>query len=317
MKKRFLALGIAILLTAAVLFGQGIYLKYWVLKPLGLGQEESALALPFLLMTDDGLRYAIRQAQQTEPSLPPETTAPPAETTEPPTAPPTNPPTEPPATTVPETVPETTSPETTPPETTDDGKRGVDESWYDDVLFIGDSRTCGLRDFARSGNADYFCKVGMTVFGVTTEQVEDKNFSKQTLQSLLKSKTYGKIFINLGLNECGYPIDPLIQAFSDLIDQIHEIQPDAVIIIQGIMTVSRGKAASASYFAISNLQKINQRLSELADWKTVYYIDVNSAFADEEGYLPSQMSSDGCHLYAKYYVQWAEWISYAAGLFGI
>ena len=31
-------------------------------------------------------------------------------------------------------------------------------------------------------------------------------------------------------------------------------------------------------------------------------------FTDEEGYLPDDMSSDGCHLYGKYDVQWEHWI---------
>ena len=46
----------------------------------------------------------------------------------------------------------------------------------------------------------------------------------------------------------------------------------------------------------------------MADGESIFYIDVNPDFADEEGFLPSYMSSDGCHLYIRYYQQWEQWI---------
>ena len=64
MKKNNLsALGLAILICGAMLMSYGLYLKEVVLKPLGLGQDESIVALPFLIFTDDALRYSIQDAQ--------------------------------------------------------------------------------------------------------------------------------------------------------------------------------------------------------------------------------------------------------------
>ena len=75
---------------------------------------------------------------------------------------------------------------------------GEDESYFDDVLFIGDSRTVGLRDMARLGQADYFCNVGMTVYTMFREGSTDRNYSYQRLETLLTEKTYGKIYLCLG-----------------------------------------------------------------------------------------------------------------------
>jgi hypothetical protein len=49
----------------------------------------------------------------------------------------------------------------------------------------------------------------------------------------------------------------------------------------------------------------------LADGERIYYIDVNEIFADEDGYLRSGLSGDGCHLYGKYGLVWEDWIRYA------
>ena len=229
--------------------------------------------------------------------------------TEPPTEPPTDPPTEPP-----------TEPPTDPPKSDTypgyDFSGGVDSSWYDDVLFIGDSRTLGLKEYARSGNAEYFCGVGMSVFNVQTTRAADLNFEKQYLEDLLSSRTYGKVFINLGINECGYATSSLISAYKDLIKLVQKYQPNAKIVIQAIMTVSKSYS-SASYFQPSHIFSINDRLYNLADGVNVFYIDVNPYFTDSNGYLYKDITGDGCHLYASYYRVWREWISYEAARLGI
>lgn len=303
-------------------------------KSAGTWQEKLKGYLPFIGLTavlivigillGVGLEGCTRQETPGTESTPaltdPQNTTPP-ETTVPETTVP--------ETTVPETtVPETTVPETTVPETTapppvlidprfDFTEGAVDESWYDDVLFIGDSRVVGLRDYARSGNADYFCSVGMSVFNCKTRAESDKDFPTQTLESLLSSRTYGKIFISLGINECGYPIDSLISAYSELVDMVRQYQPNATIVLQGIMAVSKNYAKNGSYFAPSNIRAINDRICQLSDGILTFYIDVNTVFTDSEGYLLTDISGDGCHLSAKYAAVWAQWISYAVGNIGL
>ena len=308
MKKPYLLLVISLIAAALVLTGIGAYIKYAILRPYGLYQDENLIALPFMLISDKGMQYVIRDAMHpTEPSAvptqPPESTGeptqPPTEKpTEPPTEPPTDPPAEPPTDPRPGFDPE------------DPEMEGVPESWFDDVLFIGDSRTEEMRDYARLGKADYFCAVGLTVFDVDQKALSLPGMGTVTLDQVLSANQYGKIFISLGINECGYPMDSLMGAYTRLVEKIRDTQPDATVVLQGIMTVSRKKAASATYFQPAHLQLINDRIEALADGKQIYYIDVNDSFADSEGYLPDYMSGDGCHLYAKYNVLWADWLRY-------
>lgn len=229
----------------------------------------------------------------------------------------------PPSTTQPsETEPSTgaTEADTTPltePQPTDPYAGAVPDSWYENVLFIGDSRTVGLREYARSGNADYFCTVGMSVFNYESSTASDTNFEDQTLESLLGSKTYDKIFLSLGINECGYPTSNLMSAYADMVDMIRQLQPDAKIILQGIMVVSRSYANGQSYFTPEHIDGINDQIEAMADGSSIFYIDVNDSFADTDGYLNPSVSADGCHLYAANYADWAKLISVEVAKLGI
>lgn len=301
---------------------QRVLRRYWPTIRFGL------VVLAALIVLIMGIRWIagmiIPDPTPTDPIPPVTTTAPPVSTSQPPadtTVP--NDTTTPPTTTVPPTTlpPETTVPVVPGPALHDPNADfsvgAVDASWFDNALFIGDSRTVGLRDYARSGNAEYFCSVGMSVFNFKTRTASDKNFSDQKLEALLKSKTYDKIFISLGINECGYPLNTLMNAYTELVDMVRLHQPEAKIILQGIMAVSRSYAKNGSSFSPSNINKINDEIRALADGSSVYYIDVNEYFADEDGYLIKEVSGDGCHPTGKYYGVWANWIAFAVGQIGI
>ena len=131
------------------------------------------------------------------------------ETTEPSAMAKTVPPTTvPPTTAPPETVPPTTIPPTTEPTAP-----VPDESWFDDALFIGESRTAGLQGYGRLGQADYFSGEGLTVYGVLGVEASDLHFGEQSLQSLFSWKEYGKVYIHLGINELGGNLDSYINQY--------------------------------------------------------------------------------------------------------
>lgn len=292
MKKAPFTLIFLIVISSVLAACLGAYLKYEVLQPMGLYREESIISVPFLLISDYGTQYTLNyKAEKSEETVPPETVAaelPTEPATEPPTEPETEPPTEPPVI-------------------------EVDESWFDDVLFIGDSRTVGLRDYARTGNAEYFCSVGMTVLKSRETWAKDTNFPAKTLEQLLSERTYGKIYIELGLNDSGYPVETIMDGYQKLLDMVRELQPDAVIILQGIMAVSKWKSDSSTMLNMDNLNAINEGIKGLSDGEMIRYIDVNEWIANEEGYLPDEMTGDGCHLYVEGYRAWAQWIWDTAG----
>ena len=178
----------------------------------------------------------------------------------------------------------------------------------DDALFIGDSRTVGLMEYAGIDGADYFCTVGMSVYNIHKNSVSVPNVGKVTLTELLNGKKYGKIYIMLGVNEVGYKFSSTVEKYSELIEFIKDKQPDAVIFIQANLHVSKSRSDSDKVVNNTAINGLNAELAKLADGKSIFYLDANILFDDEAGGLSADKSEDSTHLYAKYYKEWGEWI---------
>lgn len=311
MKKRILFLTILLLVTSILVASTGAWLKYALLEDLEIETQENIISLPFVLMADRQLRYQVssRMEQMAETPILSNPESEPVETTEATV----------PAETESDSIEEETQitePEETEPLLTEPIYVPVDESWFDDVLFIGESRTMGLQGMGRLGKADYFCARSVTVFGIQFIQAADDNFKSQSLERLLSSKTYGKVYIHLGTNELGANVDDIIVQYQKLIDLIKKYQPDCYIILQAVMPVGKSMASNPKY-SLANFNELNTRIAELAVDDSFRFIDVREWIADEEGYLPDDKTGDGCHLYGYAYVEWKQWLLENAGWLGI
>jgi len=173
--------------------------------------------------------------------------------------------------------------------------------YFDDALFIGDSRTVGIRDYGTLKNADYFCDIGLSAY-----KINETTIGGSTVWGALNAKPYGKIYVMLGINEVGNDIERTVSAYRQLIDGIREVQPDAIIYIEGNLHVT--PAAETTLISNERLNMLNSRMSEMADGVHTYYIDINSVFDDETGALTADYTSDGIHVLGKYYATWCEWL---------
>ena len=302
MKKYLFSLCTMLVLSSLLVAGAGAYIKYEILAPMGLYQDKSVMELPFLMVTDNALIYMVRQHSapaQTEPTREP-TVPTESQTTEPSQTPSGNP----------------TETPTEPTEPTQVVQQ-LDESWFDDALFIGNSLGVGLRDYGGLGNADHFAVIGMNCFNARDTWAYVEGVGHTNLERLLTTRTYGKIYIHLGTNECGYPVDSVVGAFRELVDYIRQNQPDSVIILQGTITFGRNKVRDYVYMTPQTIQVLNEQLKLLAEEEEIYFVDFNPEIADEEGYLPFDFSNDGCHPTLEGYQQWGQWILDISGTLGI
>ncbi len=182
------------------------------------------------------------------------------------------------------------------------------EGYFKDALFIGDSRTVGLSEYGGLNDADYFSSVGMNVYKINSEKVSVKGVGRLTLSELLSTKKYGKIYIMLGINELGYNKDTTAEKFSELIDSINKLQPNVIIYIQSNIHVGKALSDRDKVFKNEYIDILNDKLAALANNKTVFYLNINTAFDDEDGNLDKQYTNDNVHLLGKYYVLWSDFL---------
>ncbi|MBE6910728.1 MAG: hypothetical protein E7474_14330 [Ruminococcaceae bacterium] len=184
-----------------------------------------------------------------------------------------------------------------------DGFIPVDESWFDDALFIGDSHTEGFCDYAGLNNATYYFKRGVDVWCVMDKAFVD---GKMTIPQALTQRRFGKIYIMLGINEIMVgSTESFAAQYAEVVDQLRILQPDALIYIQSIFHTTKAKSDSSVY----NNDTINARnaaIAGIADGKQVFYIDCNVVFDDETGALTPSYSGDGVHVKAPYYTLWRD-----------
>ena len=183
----------------------------------------------------------------------------------------------------------------------------VGEDYFDHTLFIGDSKTDGMRMWARIGKAHYFCGTNYSVYNIFDKSSSDEEFKDVKLDYVLSHYKYDQIYILLGYNECGYPYSSLMKQFKYVIQRVHEAQPQARVILHGSMHASERVARKYDYYTVQNIETVNDGLREMAAaYDGLYYVDCNDAFCDENGFLYSHMSSDGEHLSPEYTRQWAQ-----------
>lgn len=187
----------------------------------------------------------------------------------------------------------------------------VDNSYFKDALFIGDSRTVGLREYSTVSQADYYAATGLTVYkALDSEFVTlDGNSDKITIEEALKQRKYGKIYIMLGINEIGTgTVDSFVEKYTEIVNRIRELQPEAIIFIQGIMQVTTKYSELSDYIHIQDIAERNERLAELADGQQIIYLDINPLLCDENGGLHEVYTSDGVHLKAEFIFVWVDFL---------
>ena len=196
-------------------------------------------------------------------------------------------------------------PEVTEPEPEERQFQRVEMDYLEDALFIGDSRTSTLYEYAGWDNTDFFVKYGQTVWDIW-----DNDMDGITLEQMLTSKRYGKIYIMLGINELGTGTpERFAEQFGTVVTQVQQLQPDAVIFVESIMHVTQSKDAENTYINNQEINARNEKLKMLADNKKIFYIDENEVMDEPgTGKLKEEYSFDGVHLQVKYIDVWREFL---------
>ena len=188
----------------------------------------------------------------------------------------------------------------------------VDDDYFEDALFIGDSRTVGLSEYveALDTRATFYAKVSLTIYRVMDKPfLKNEAGKKITVEEALSDNQFKKIYIMLGLNEMGTGnVDTFTQAYAEVINRIRELQPDAIIYIQGIMHVTADKSDVDKHFNNPNINERNEAIAQLADNENIFYIDMNESVDDEDGNLMKELSFDDVHLRASAYERWHKYL---------
>ena len=192
-------------------------------------------------------------------------------------------------------------------------RAAVDNSYFDDAAFVGDSRTDGFMLYSGVGTGKGFTSNGLSIFKLAEKKALTIDGKDYTLLEALELEQYGKVYLCLGVNELGiYKDDAFYESYCQAIELIRQAQPNAIIYIQGLIPVNEGEIVNynGNKYKLSNehLRVYNDLMRRAAEEKQVVYLDLYAAFADENGELPQGSSRDGVHLGKESCIRWLEYL---------
>lgn len=189
------------------------------------------------------------------------------------------------------------------------------DDWFSDAVFIGDSRTDGLRLYSGiTSNAVFLVHTGLSIYDVNKGKAVI-SLGSQTVSVLdaLSAGTYKKVYIALGVNELGY-FDPegFARTYGNVVDAIRKRQPGARIYIQLLIPVNTEQCrANHSPYYVTNegIANYNEALTAYFAGSDVYLLGIPEDLIDESGELRTEYSADGVHFKTDGYVLWLNYLA--------
>lgn len=186
----------------------------------------------------------------------------------------------------------------------------VEPDYYENSVFIGDSRIAGLFDYSGWDKATFLYKTGLSIYNVMTADVNLNGTATTTVSQELSARQFENVYIMLGVNELGSgTATDWAGKYSEVVGCIRTLQPDARIIIMSIMYVTTEYETNPKVFNNDNINCRNAQIAHMANGRDIFYLDINPPVVDNTGGLDPEITFDGCHLTAKYYYLLTDYIN--------
>ena len=188
----------------------------------------------------------------------------------------------------------------------------VDDSYFEDAVFIGDSRTVGMYEYGGlEETSTFYASTGLTIYKMFDAKIVAVPGQKKkiTVEEALSEKQFSKIYLMIGINEMGTgTVESFMKAYGEAVQHLQELQPDAVIYLQAIMKVTSERSAQGDYITNEGIEARNEEIAKLADDQKIFYLDVNPLICDETGGMVASYTYDGVHLKAQYIPIWLNFL---------
>ncbi len=188
----------------------------------------------------------------------------------------------------------------------------VEDDYFADAVFIGDSRTVGMYEYGGLENVStFYASTGLTVYKLFDSDIVQVPGQKKkiTVEEALQQNSFAKIYLMIGINEMGTgTVETFTEKYREVLEHLQELQPDAIIYIQAIMKVTTERSNQGDYINNEGIIARNEELEKLADNRKIFYLDVNPLICDETGGMVESYTFDGVHLKAQYIQIWKDFL---------
>ena len=186
----------------------------------------------------------------------------------------------------------------------------VDDSYFEDAVFIGDSRMEGFRAFSGITKGSFVTAVGMELENFYTDaQIATAKGNMKVLDAL-GNINYSKIYMMLGTNELGaYDMNAVQENYRKVLKDIKQksSSTDPIVYVYSVIYVDESLVETGDYVNNANVDTINLEILKMCQEEGYHYINLNEVLSDGNHSLISGASEDGIHLTQQYCQEWLDY----------
>lgn len=175
----------------------------------------------------------------------------------------------------------------------------VSDDYFNNALFLGDSRTVALQANSFIPKKNTFAVNGISHVTYLTQQFTDEVTGVTgDIFSIVKKRKPDKIYVALGVNGVAFiEKNTFLSRYEELIDGLMEASPESKIIVQCILPVNENNYTGGNPNLNNNtIDNMNRELLGLAERKGIFYLDISYVLKDENNRLAAAYDSgDGLH----------------------
>lgn len=170
--------------------------------------------------------------------------------------------------------------------------------YFADALFIGNSRMRGFVLYAEIPDLNSVTYIGWLVGEFFTSPCIYMYGERMTGAEAVALCDFEKVYLNFGFNDLMFDdADAFARDYRLIVNYISEYRPDAVIFINSILPVHPAALAEYPYALQERVDVYNEALRDMAIEEGCVFLDSQSVFLDEEGYMDLTLSWEGVHVH--------------------
>ncbi len=174
----------------------------------------------------------------------------------------------------------------------------VTSNYFDNTVFLGDSRTVGMKNNGLIKASNTFAVNGISHVGFMTQTFTDSvtGITGDIFQ-ILSARKPERVYIALGVNGVAFMnSSEFIRSYKQLIDKIKESSPNSILVLISINPVRQEETFSNKNLNNITIDNMNVLMLQIAIEKDIYYLDASTVLKDDSGLLKAEYDvGDGLH----------------------